>query len=230
MDQLLSDQIIRFISTLQFKRRLPQDIEVMNPYQEDAQVLQIASSFYKKFYGDNQPRKLILGINPGRLGAGATGIPFTDTKRLLQNCEIPFHGAETHEPSSVFVYRMIEAFGGPETFYKRFLISSVSPLGFVKNNNGQKINFNYYDNKILENSVLPFVLETLKATIGFGINTEKVYCLGTGKNYKFLAGLNEKYRLFGEVIPLEHPRYIMQYRSKNMAEYVSKYLEVLNTP
>lgn len=230
MDQLLSDQIIRFISTLQFKRRLPQDIEVMNPYQEDAQVLQIASSFYKKFYGDNQPRKLILGINPGRLGAGATGIPFTDTKRLLQNCEIPFHGAETHEPSSVFVYRMIEAFGGPETFYKRFLISSVSPLGFVKNNNGQKINFNYYDNKILENSVLPFVLETLKATIGFGINTEKVYCLGTGKNYKFLAGLNAKYRLFGEVIPLEHPRYIMQYRSKNMAEYVSKYLEVLNTP
>jgi hypothetical protein len=228
MKKALSEQIIQFISKLEFNGKLPHGIEVMNPYQENEQVLILASFFYTKFYNDDLPRQLILGINPGRLGAGATGIPFTDTKRLQQNCGIQFHGIETHEPSSVFIYKMIEAFGGPEIFYKRFLISSVSPLGFIQNNHGKKINFNYYDDKNLEKSVIPFALETLRATIKFGIDTEKVFCLGTGKNYKFLSEFNAKYRLFGEVIPLEHPRYIMQYKSKSIEEYVSRYLALLN--
>ena len=35
------------------------------------------------------------------------------------------------------------------------------------------------------------------------------------------------YNLFKEIIPLEHPRFIMQYNSKNKDLYLKKYLEAL---
>jgi hypothetical protein len=44
--------------------------------------MKICSSFYQKYYADNKKRSLIIGINPGRFGAGVTGIPFTDPIRL----------------------------------------------------------------------------------------------------------------------------------------------------
>jgi uracil-DNA glycosylase len=65
---------------------LPQNIKIMNPFKENQKIIPISSSFYEKYYNDNNPRHLILGINPGRFGAGVTGIPFTDTKRLADKC------------------------------------------------------------------------------------------------------------------------------------------------
>ena len=53
--------------------------------------------------------------------------------------------SKKQELSSVFMYEMINAYGGAELFYKRFYITAVSPLGFVKNGR----NLNYYDDKIL---------------------------------------------------------------------------------
>lgn len=32
---------------------------------------------------------------------------------------------------------------------------------------------------------------------------------------------------FAELIPLEHPRYVMQYKLKPKAEYINKYLQAL---
>jgi len=49
----------------------------MNPFRENPEALIVSGKFYKKYYNDNNPRFLILGINPGRFGAGVTGIPFT---------------------------------------------------------------------------------------------------------------------------------------------------------
>src|SRR5690606_32849252 len=116
----------------------------------------VAKKFYSKYYNDNDRRSLILGINPGRLGAGATGIPFTDTKRLSDECGIHPIGMHTHEPSSVFVYDMIDAYGGVEMFYRNFYISSVCPLGCVAVKQGKELNYNYYDSKSLERSIPPF--------------------------------------------------------------------------
>ena len=64
--------------------KLPAGIRAMNPFRGDGSdhVRSIGKAFYQKFYNDKEPRKLVLGINPGRLGAGATGIPFTDTRRM----------------------------------------------------------------------------------------------------------------------------------------------------
>jgi hypothetical protein len=40
--------------------------------------------------------------------------------------------------------------------------------------------------------------------------------------------LNEEYKFFKKVIPLAHPRFIMQYRRKKIAEYVNDYREKLS--
>ncbi len=126
----------------------------MNPFKESGEAVKVSSEFYRKYYGDNKPRHLILGINPGRFGAGVTGVPFTDSKRLTGECGIAYTGKETHEPSSVFIYEMIHAYGGPEKFYQRFYINSVCPLGFVATGkNGKEVNYNYYDSKALTEAI-----------------------------------------------------------------------------
>ena len=115
-----ANKVIRFNKQLDFNGELPPGIRIMNPFKENPQVISIMEQFYKKFYDDNAKRHLILGINPGRFGGGVTGIPFTDSKRLKSICKIDYQGKETHEPSSVFIYEMIAAFGGTERFYKSF--------------------------------------------------------------------------------------------------------------
>jgi hypothetical protein len=50
--------------------------------------------------------------------------------------------------------------------------------------------------------------------------------LGLGQNWKFLERLNQERGFFDEILPLEHPRWIMQYRRRRMEEYLQKYLEV----
>lgn len=219
-----SDKVIQFNKNLSLSEALPEDIRVMNPFVESPQVLETSSAFYRKYYRDHHSRKLILGINPGRLGAGATGIPFTDPKRLKEKCGLT-SDLYLHEPSSVFIYEVVEAYGGVGKFYRDFYISSVCPLGFVKKKeNGSEINFNYYDNPALAEAVTPFIIKSIKAQISLGVNTEKVFCLGTGKNYKYLKSLNKKYQFFEQIIALEHPRYIMQYKSRTKDRYIDKYL------
>jgi hypothetical protein len=184
----------------------------------------VIREFYTKFYNDNNPRHLILGINPGRFGAGSTGIPFTDTKRLGE-LGISLPGINTHEPSSAFIYEMIDAYGGPEKFYSDFYISAISPLGFTHpGKNGKQVNYNYYDSSMLTQAVYGFMKEKLEEQLEFGIIRDICYCLGTGKNYVFINEMNMKYGYFGEVIPLEHPRFIMQYKTKQKEQYISRYL------
>jgi Domain of unknown function (DUF4918) len=113
-------KVIEFYRNLDFKGTLPAGVSIMNPFRDNPVVNVLTEEFYLKFFSDNKDRKLILGINPGRFGAGSTGIPFTDTKRLNENCGIPFSGFRTHEPSSAFIYEMIGAFGGVKEFYARW--------------------------------------------------------------------------------------------------------------
>lgn len=226
-----AEQILKFNKRLELSETLPNQIEVLNPFQGEnaAHIWPILEAFYGKFYNDTEQRTLILGINPGRLGAGSTGLPFTDTKRLNADCGIPFEALTTHEPSSVFVYDVIQSFGGPETFYRKFYISSICPLGFVKPGKKGMVNINYYDDKALEKAVTPFIIESLKKQIEFGLRTDVVYILGTGKNYKFFSKLNAEHNFFEKVVPLEHPRFVMQYRSKRKEEFIEKYIRALGS-
>jgi len=221
-----AEKVISFNKNLKLDIELPAGIRVMNPFTENPDALEVSSAFYHKFYNDHNKRFLILGINPGRFGAGVTGIPFTDTKRLTEKCGLQINSISTHEPSSVFVYDIIDAYGGVEKFYSDFYINSPCPLGFViTNSKGKEVNFNYYDSRDLLNKIKNFLVDSIKLHISKGLKTDICYCLGAGKNFKIISKLNQKYGFFNKLIPLEHPRYIMQYKSKHKKQYIDKYIE-----
>lgn len=226
MKNTFADQVINFNTTLAYTGKLPRGIRIMNPFREQPQVMDIMQQFYRRFYNDRHPRRIIMGINPGRLGSGSTGIPFTDTKRLQSVCGISISGIQTHEPSSVFIYDVIAAYGGPEAFYKDFYFASVSPLGFTSvKADGSEVNYNYYDSAELTKAVLPFMVENIKKQLEFGVDRSVCYCLGTGKNSQFLTKLNAQEQFFEKIVPLEHPRFVMQYRAKRKQEFIDKYID-----
>ncbi|MEI7896197.1 MAG: uracil-DNA glycosylase family protein [bacterium] len=220
-----ADRINAFNRQLDYRGSLPDGISIMNPFRDNDSILPISSVFYNKYYHDNIPRHLILGINPGRFGAGVTGIPFTDPKRLIEKCGLEFQGELKHEPSSVFVYEMIDAYGGAEAFYRRFYINSVCPLGFTATGpKGKEVNFNYYDRADVTGSVYNFIIDNIQKQIAIGVKTDVCFCFGTGKNEAFLRKLNDRMGFFGKIIALEHPRFIMQYKSRSKQLYIDKYL------
>ncbi len=221
-----AEKIISFNKSIAFNGTLPKGISIMNPFKGNEEAMMISSKFYKKFYNDHHKRHIILGINPGRFGAGVTGVPFTDTKRLFNECGLQFSGKATHEPSATFVYKVINAYGGAEKFYGNFYIQSICPLGFtITNEKGKEVNYNYYDSKELADSVYDFMIANIKKQISFGIVTDVCFCFGTGKNEKFLRKINDEYKFFKKIIALEHPRFIMQYKSKSKQFYIDKYLK-----
>jgi len=220
-----ADNIIAFNRSLEFNGRLPEGVRVMNPFKESKKALAASTAFYKKYYNDSQKRHIILGINPGRFGAGLTGIPFTDPKRLIEKCGLSYDGVPAHEPSSVFIYNMIDAYGGAENFYRKFYINSICPLGFTKEtDSGKEVNYNFYDSKDLMAAAHDFMVESIKKQLAFGIYRDTCFCLGRGKNEKILLRLNETHGFFKKIVALEHPRFVMQYKSKTMQQYIDKYI------
>ena len=223
MSGVLADQILTFYKSLSIPVQLPTGVEVLNPYQEPT-TFELCEKFYKSFYNDEKPRRIILGINPGRLGGGITGIPFTDPIKLEKNCDIKNTLPKKAELSSDFIYTMIEANGGPETFYNKFLISAVCPLGFTKNGT----NLNYYDDPILQGALQEFIVTTIRTQLTFPIDRSICYCLGEGKNYSFFNKLNLKNNFFEKIVPLPHPRFIMQYKRKKITDFVNLYLKAFS--
>lgn len=220
-----ADHILTFFQQLNITTPLPNGVEVLNPYQ-DEQVFELCKQFYKKYYEDDHERILILGINPGRHGGGLTGIPFTDPLKLEKYCGITNSLQKKSELSADFIYTMINSYGGPVQFYEKFYFSSVSPLGFTMDGK----NLNYYDIKELQVSLREFIIQSITATISFGISRSVCYCLGEGENFKFLSRLNKELQLFKKIVPLAHPRFIMQYQRKKVPEYVIDYILRLSLP
>ena len=219
-----ADRVINFNTHLAYNQSLPKGFDVLNPYMDNPETMEVMRAFYHKFYNDNRQRKFIIGINPSRHGAGVTGVPFTDTKRLESECGIVMKSAHTHEVSSVFMYDMIKAYGGVTKFYNDFYINSPFPLAIVrKSKDGKWLNANYYDDEALFKSVKKYMIETLKKHIALGVDTQKVFVLGK-KNATFLQKLNKEATLFGEMVVLEHPRFIQQYKSKEKQLYIDKFL------
>jgi hypothetical protein len=217
-----SEQILAFLRYLAIPVKLPRGVLVMNPYQETS-AWTCCQKFYHSYYHDRQPRSMIVGINPGRFGSGITGIPFTDPIRLKEVCRIDNPFPQKGELSSEFMYRMMDAAGGITAFYKQFYFSAVCPLGFTQNGK----NLNYYDLPLLEKRLIPWMHGWLRQQIDMGLNTNRIFCVGEAENFKALHRLNETGRYFREIVPLPHPRFIMQYRRKQVDEYVALYLDRL---
>jgi hypothetical protein len=213
-----------FFSNLRPAFKLPKGIEFLLPY-EDKYTCNLTKSFYKKYFNDKRKRIFIIGINPGRFGAGLTGIAFTDPVCLEENCGINNKLDKRAELSSIFIYQMIQNMGGPGEFYKNFLLTSVCPIGFVKYGK----NINYYDDKGLLTASEGFIKDTILQQVKFGAVREVAFCLGEGKNLDYLNILNSKLKLFDQIIGLPHPRYIMQYKRKKLGYYHKQYLDILTS-
>lgn len=201
--------------------RMPRGIGIMNPY-ADPQVRRYVRAFLRKYFADSEKRVLVFGINPGRFGAGITGVTFTDPVALADYCGIPNAFPRRRELSSIFVYEFIARMGGSAAFYRRFFLTAVSPLGFTREGR----NLNYYDDPVLERRVTPFIVSTLEQQLALGARRDRAIVLGIGKNFQFLERLNAQHGFFEKLQPLEHPRPIMQYRRRRLESYLAKYAQV----
>jgi hypothetical protein len=217
------EQLISFYSNLKPPGKLPGNVEWLYP-QKDPEVMTIVAAFLHKYYHDNNKRKLMLGINPGRFGAGVTGVNFTAPKQLESYCGIDHGFKKQTELSAEFVYEMITSYGGVSKFYGDFFIGSVCPLGFVQNGK----NLNYYDDKLLLQAVEPFIIESLQAMVQLNIDRTICFSIGGEKNYKYIASLNKKFGWFEKIKALPHPRFIMQYRRKQKEQFIQQYLQIIS--
>ena len=216
--ETFKDKVLQFYSNLSEPRKLPEGVHVLNPYTEKV-VWDTVTSFYTKYFNDTKKRVFIFGINPGRLGAGATGVPFADTS-VLEACGIETKVPKTTESSATFVADVISKYGGPESFYSDFFITNTCPFGFIK----EGVNFNYYDDRACLQTLMPYIQKTLKQQKEFGAHCVGIV-FGKGKNFQFIKKLNDSQMFFDTLVPLEHPHFIMQYRRRRVDEYQKAYLE-----
>jgi hypothetical protein len=193
----------------------------MNPY-ADRRVRHYVRAFMDKYFADNRERVLVFGINPGRFGAGITGITFTDPVALADFCGIANHFPRVRELSSVFIYQFIDNYGGTREFYRGFFLTAVAPLGFTRNG----LNLNYYDDRRLATAVTPFIVGSIRRHIALGGRTDHAIVLGKGSNFRFVQKLNAVHGFFEQIHPLEHPRPIMQYRRRQLARYLTEYVNL----
>jgi hypothetical protein len=186
--QSIAGKLISFYQSIKPPRNLPPGIEVLFPQKEE-QVKDLVKSFFEKYFNDADPRRLMFGINPGRFGAGITGINFTAPKQLKEYCGISHHLKLSSELSAEFIYEMIHEYGGVKEFYNDWFISAVCPLGFISSpgssshtlKRGTGKNINYYDDKKLLQAVTPFIIGCIDKQVSMGFKTDKCVCIGGGK-------------------------------------------------
>lgn len=211
-----------FFKSLPANLKVPEGVEVLFPYGSE-EVMQTVHDFSSKYMKGRHKRTFLLGINPGRFGAGVTGISFTDPVHLENNLKINNDFEKRAELSSTFIHEMIDFLGGPGKFYRHFYIGSVCPLGFVKNGK----NLNYYDEASLENALRKTIVDLMNKQVEMGAFNDVAYSIGKGKNLKFLKKLNEEHGWFKKIKSIPHPRWVLQYRLKYKDEILNDIFEEL---
>ncbi|MFO7525530.1 MAG: DUF4918 family protein [Ignavibacteriaceae bacterium] len=217
----LANKAIKYFFGLNTPLKLPGGVGAVNPF-DSSEAKKIVGTFYTKYFKDDNKRLFVFGINPGRFGGGITGISFTDPVALREHCGIENNLGNKKELSSKFIYEMIKAFGGVDIFYSKIFLSALYPLALMKDGK----NYNYYDDKNLFRILKPDIIASVRSQIEFGAKKEKVIILGR-KNAEYFLPINEKYNFFNQVIVLDHPRYILQYKLRLMKNYISTYLKAL---
>ncbi len=217
-----SKQILDFYFSLPKELPLPNGVETIYPY-DNPETREVMQRYFQKYYDDTNPRTYLIGINPGRLGSGITGIGFTDAYHLEEYCDISNSFDKKAELSASFMFEVMAAYGGVEAFTKEFFFTTVMPLGLLKNGK----NYNYYDDKETQESLEAFITETLLKQMSFPQAKPRIICIGQGKNLKYLQAFNKKHNCFESIDVVPHPRWVMQYRRKEKQKYIDVYLDAL---
>ena len=97
-----AEHLISFYKNLEPPENLPAGIDWLYP-QKNALVFETAEKFFHKFYDDAKPRRIFLGINPGRFGAGVTAVNFTGPRQLKEDCGIEHNLKNGSELSAEFI-------------------------------------------------------------------------------------------------------------------------------
>lgn len=217
-----SSKAINYFCNLKMPHLKSSGVGVINPYETD-DVKEIVKNFYAKFCNDQNKRLFIIGINPGRFGGGLTGIAFTDPVALRENCSIENNFGDRKELSSKFIYSVIGGFGGAERFFSKIFLTALYPFAIVRDGK----NYNYYDEKKLAENLRVDIIQNINSQIAFGARRDYAVLLGK-KNADYFLPINDENKFFKKIITLEHPRYIMQYKLKQIDSYIKKYLGAIN--
>lgn len=209
---ILKNNLIKYLEDVKFNARLSDNnIEIIREFENNYELI---DKFFVKYYGKLLPDCVICGINPGKNGAGKTGIPFIDFATLSKL--LP--GVENFnvEPTATFFYDIISAFGA-DNFFNKFYVTNFSSVGYIKNDK----NFNYYDGlpdelvKLIEKNFLS-EMEIIKPKI--------IVSLGEDVH-------NRIKRLFPtdnvKKIRLPHPLYIIR-NSNSKNKWKEIYISTLN--
>ncbi|SDX43844.1 uracil-DNA glycosylase family protein [Hymenobacter psychrophilus] len=216
-----ADRLAHFLLDFPLPPPLPDAVTAYSPYHEQG-PRELFTEFARRYYAGNRPRVALLGINPGRLGNGRTGVAFTDGLALTA-WGIAHKLPARREPSSEFMQAVVEAWGGPAAFYQQFYVGSLYPLVLLKDGR----NYNYYDSPAITESLWPDMRANLQQLVAeVGLRQSAAVCLGR-RNAKFFQRFNDELGLFEQLYVLDHPRYLMQYQRRHLAENVAHYVEVL---
>lgn len=172
------------------------------------------NAFCQKFYGDAIPRIMICGINPGRHGAGKTGVPFLDFMSLSRL--IPGIERQDSEKSASFFFEVVRSFDA-ESFFRTFYVGNFSSVGYLRDG----VNLNYHDlpqaaREVVERNFL----EEIEA-----IHPTHVISLGkeVHRTLHNLLSASIDCSLY-----LPHPSWIATYRSYEMDHWVARYRDALS--
>lgn len=220
-DKTWSQHIVEYYENLQVPV-LPAGYSCLNTYQS-IETKAILHQFASKYLSDQNERTLIFGINPGRFGAGITGISFTDPIRLESSLGIANSFAKRSELSSQFIYKVIDTFGGVQLFYSHFFMSALFPMALLHNGK----NINYYEIPNWKTLLQVRIEKEIDKHLLWNVNRKRCICIGMGENFKFMKELNQRNRWFQNIEVLPHPRWIMQYRRKELDLMVELYVRVL---
>ena len=172
-------------------------------------------AFWQHYVPYPLPQTVILGLNPGRFGAGQTGIPFIDFRSLsvlLPDAELPKLDSE---PSATFFFRVVQQIGA-EKFYREFFVSNVSALGYLRNGK----NANYTDlPQVAQQIVARNFAEEMAA-----LRPKRIIALGREAE----ASAQELYPDGSvRISHLPHPSWIMTYRLREAQSWVRRYAQML---
>ena len=214
-------RLLHFLTSFPLPTTLPDNVLAFSPYLEETPQA-LLTQFAARYYADNRPRVALLGINPGRLGNGRTGIAFTDPVALTA-CGIPNQLPQQREPSSQFIHEVIKALGGPTVFFDNFYLGSLYPLVLLREGR----NYNYYDSPALTAALDPAIRLSLQLHVhDVGLRRDVAICLGR-RNGEYFTQWNRELQLFDQIHILDHPRFLMQYKRRDLAAHVARYVDVL---
>jgi Domain of unknown function (DUF4918) len=219
MSETFGSKVMKFYDSIVGFRWATPDVALLSPV-ADAARREALQKFCDKYYNDHSRRVYWLGINPSRVRRTSTGVPYTDGFALENYCKIDNEFSKNRELSSDFFYRFLNEYGGPEKFYSRHYAAAAFPVSILRKDKY----CNYYD-KDLPAEIIKSIPDFVSQQAKFG-NAGVLVIIGSGKNAKILKMINDDLKIFEHIFVVEHPRYVMQYKSAMLTEYLDKFCSI----